>query len=179
LAIHFGGQHFGSRWPVGEIGMEIEKKLEAMGLVLPPEAPLPPGSSPPHYIRVRKGIVYLSGQGARKSDGTIAGPFGKVPSEVSIEETRESAKGCALALLSTLKREIGDLDRISAWLSVTAMVNADPGFDRTSAVTNGFSEFILELFGEAIGHHARVSPGMAALPGNACVVIGATVEIDG
>lgn len=159
--------------------MHIEKKLEAMGLVLPPEVTTAPGSSPPHYIRVRKGIAYLSGQGARNPDGTSAGPFGKVPSEVSIEAARESAKGCALALLGTLQREIGDLDRVSAWLSVTAMVNADPGFDRTSAVTNGFSEFILELFGEEIGHHARVSPGMAALPGNTCVVIGATVEIDG
>ena len=159
--------------------MHIEKKLEAMGLELPPEVKTAPGSSPPHYIRVRGGIAYLSGQGARNTDGTGAGPFGKVPSEVSIEAARELAKGCALALLGTLQREIGDLDRVSAWLSVTAMVNADPGFDRTSAVTNGFSEFILELFGEEIGHHARVSPGMAALPGNTCVVIGAMVEIDG
>lgn len=159
--------------------MHIEKRLEAMGLVLPPEVKTAPGTSPPHYIRVRKGIAYLSGQGARNADGTSAGPFGKVPSEVSIEAARESAKGCALALLGTLQREIGDLDRVSAWLSVTAMVNADLGFEQTSAVTNGFSEFILELFGEEIGRHARVSPGMAALPGNACVVIGATVEIDG
>lgn len=159
--------------------MSIEKKLAAMGLVLPPEVKSAPGSSPPHYIRVRNGIAYLSGQGARNADGTSAGPFGKVPSEVSIEAARESAKGCALALLGTLQREIGDLDRVTAWLSVMAMVNADPGFAQTSAVTNGFSEFILELFGEEIGHHARVSPGMATLPGNACVIIGATVEIDG
>lgn len=59
------------------------------------------------------------------------------------------------------------------------MVNADAGFEATSAVTNGFSEFILELFGPDIGHHARVSPGMAALPGNSAVVIGAMVEFDG
>ncbi len=160
--------------------MHIERKLEDMGLVLPPEVSgFPAGSTPPHYVRVRNGIVYLSGQGARNPDGSSAGPVGSVPSEVSIEAARESARGCALALLGTLKREIGDLDRVSAWLSVMAMVNADPGFAQTSAVTNGFSEFILELFGPEIGHHARVSPGMAALPGNACVVIGATVEIDG
>jgi enamine deaminase RidA (YjgF/YER057c/UK114 family) len=159
--------------------MHIERKLAEMGLVLPPEVQAPPGTTPPHYIRVRNGVAYLSGQGARNPDGTSAGPFGKVPSEVSIEQAREAAKGCALALLGTLRRELGDLDRVSAWLSVTAMVNADPGFAQTSAVTNGFSEFILALFGEEIGHHARVSPGMAALPGNACVVIGATVEFDG
>ena len=160
--------------------MRIEQKLEDLGLVLPPELPVKPGvSTPPHWARVRKGIVYLSGQSARHADGTLAGPRGKVPSEVSIEAARLAAKGCALALLATLKREIGDLDRVTAWLQVMAMVNADPGFDATSAVTNGFSEFILDLFGDEIGHHARVSPGMAALPGNAAVVIGATVEIDG
>ena len=160
--------------------MRIEQKLEELGLVLPAELPREPGSSsPPHWARVRNGIVYLSGQSARNPDGTSAGPYGKVPSAVSIEEGREAARGCALALLATLKREIGDLDRVSAWLSVTAMVNADPGFEATSAVTNGFSEFIVDLFGPEIGHHARVSPGMAALPGNAAVVVGATVEIDG
>lgn len=160
--------------------MHIERKLEEMGLVLPAEVTeFPPGSTPPNWIRVRNGIAYLSGQSARNPDGTSAGPFGKVPSEVSIEEAREAAKGCALSLLATLKRELGDLDRVSAWLSVTAMVNADPGFAQTSAVTNGFSEFIIELFGPEIGHHARVSPGMAALPGNSVIVIGTTVEIDG
>ena len=159
--------------------MHIERKLDELGLVLPPPVKTAPGSSPPHYLRIRNGIAYLSGPGARNPDGTSAGPFGKVPSEVSIEEGREAAKGCALALLGTLQREIGDLDRVSAWLSVMAMVNADAGFAQTSLVINGFSEFILELFGDEIGHHARVSPGMAALPGNSVVVIGATVEIDG
>ncbi len=160
--------------------MHIEKKLEEMGLVLPAEVrAFPGGSTPPNWIRVRNGIAYLSGQSARNADGTGAGPFGSVPSDVSVEGAREAARGCALSLLATLKRELGDLDRVSAWLSVTAMVNADPGFAQTSAVTNGFSELILELFGEEVGHPARVSPGLAALPGDACVVIGATVEVDG
>lgn len=100
-----------------------------------------------------------------------------MPSEVSIEDAPEAAKGCALALLATLKRELGDLDRVTAWLSVIAMINADPGFPATSGVTNEFSEFILDLFGDRVGRHA--SPGMAALPGNACIIIGATVEFDG
>ena len=113
------------------------------------------------------------------ADGSSAGPYGKVPSEVSVEWAREGVKGSALALIGTLKRELGDLDRIAAWLNVQAMVNADAGFRETSAVTNGFSEFILELFGPEIGAHARMSPGMAALPGNASVVIAAQAEIDG
>jgi len=160
--------------------MRIEQKIDDLGLVLPePVKARAPGSTPPNWIRVRGNIAYLSGQSARNPDGTSAGPFGKVPSEVPVGQAREAARGCALSLLGTLKRELGDLDRISAWLNVMAMVNADPGFPETSAVTTGFSEFILDLFGPEIGHHARVSPGMAALPGNSVVVIGATVEFDG
>ncbi len=102
-----------------------------------------------------------------------------MPSEVSLEDARLAARGAALTILSTLQRELGDLDRISAWLSVTGMVNADPGFGGTSSVINGFSDFIIDLFGPEIGAHARTSPGMAALPGNSAVVISAIVEIDG
>jgi len=160
--------------------MRIEAKLEAMGLVLPGAATSTPGTAgPPNWIRVRNNIAYVSGQSARNPDGTAAGPFGKVPSEVSLEEARQAARGAALSILGTLQRELGDLDRISAWLSVTGMVNADPGFAGTSAVINGFSDFIIDLFGPEIGAHARTSPGMAALPGNSAVVIAAIVEIDG
>ena len=70
--------------------MHIERKLEERGVVLPPEVTgFPAGSTPPNWIRVRNGIAYLSGQSARNPDGTSAGPFGKVPSEVSIEDARE------------------------------------------------------------------------------------------
>jgi len=158
----------------------IEERLAAMGLSLPGMPVTRPGvAQPPFWIRVRNGVAWVSGQSARNADGTGAGPYGKVPTEVSIEEAREGAKGAALALLATLKHELGDLDRITAWLNVQAMVNAEPGFTGTSAVTNGFSEFILDLFGPEIGAHARMSPGMAALPGNASVVIAAQVEVDG
>lgn len=160
--------------------MIIEAKLAEMGLELPAAPKVPAGTAlPPFWIRVRNGVAYVSGQSARNTDGTPAGPVGKVPSEVSVEDARAAAKGAALAILGTLQREIGDLDRITAWLSVTGMVNADPGFTGTSAVINGFSDFILELFGPEIGAHARTSPGMAALPGNGAVVIAAIVEIDG
>jgi enamine deaminase RidA (YjgF/YER057c/UK114 family) len=160
--------------------VKIEARLAEMGLVLPAESRVPAGTAvPPYWIRIRRGVAYVSGQSARNPDGTPAGPFGKVPTDVSVEAAREAAKGSALAILGTLHRELGDLDRISAWLSVTGMVNAEPGFTGTSGVINGFSDFILELFGPEIGAHARTSPGMAALPGNSSVVIAAIVEIDG
>lgn len=158
----------------------IEERLAAMGLELPGMPVAEPGKAqPPFWIRVRSGVAWISGQSARNADGTGAGPYGKVPSVVSIEEARIGARGAGLSLLATLKHELGDLDRVTAWLNVQGMVNADPGFTSTSAVINGFSEFIIELFGPEIGAHARMSPGMAALPGNASVVIAAQVEIDG
>jgi hypothetical protein len=78
-----------------------------------------------------------------------------------------------------LKDALGDLDRVTAWLSVTGMVNADPGFTGTSLIVSGFSDFIIELYGPEAGMHARTSPGMATLPGNSAVIIAAIVEIDG
>lgn len=160
--------------------MQIEEKLDAMGLVLPEAMKPPPGVAvPPTWIRLRNSIAYLSGQSARKADGTPAGPFGKVPSEVSVEDARGVARGTALALLSTLKREIGDLDRISAWLNVQGLVNVEPGFTQTTDVINGFSDFVIDLFGPEIGMHARSAPGVASLPGNSAVIVAAMVEIDG
>lgn len=158
----------------------IEERLAAMGLSLPGMPVAVPGAArPPYWIRVRNGVAWISGQSARTAEGKGAGPYGKVPTEVSIEQGREAAKGAGLALLATLKHELGDLDRVTAWLNVQGMVNAEPGFTATSAVINGFSEFIIELFGPEVGAHARASPGMAALPGNAAVVISAQVEVDG
>ena len=160
--------------------MHIEARLEELGLVLPKPGKVSPDTGgPPSWIRIRNNIAYLSGQSARNPDGSSACPKGSVPSEVSPEAARDAAKGAALTLLGTLKDAIGDLDRVTAWLSVTGMVNADPGFTGTSHVISGFSDFIIELFGPEIGTHARTSPGMATLPGNSAVVIAAIVEIDG
>jgi len=94
--------------------MQIEAKLAELGLMLPEPMKPPPGVAvPPTWIRVRNNIAYLSGQAARNPDGSPAGPFGKVPTEVSVEEATEVAKGTALALLGTLQRELGDLDRVT------------------------------------------------------------------
>ena len=159
--------------------MRIEAKLEDLGLVLPEPMQVPPGLQLPFsWVRVRAKRAYISGHIPLNADGSIAQPLGKVGVEVSAEEGYQSARLVALAHLASLKRALGDLDRISAWLRVFAMVNVAPGFDQTPLVTNGYSDLILELYGPEIGAHARSSIGMM-LPLNAPVNCEAEVEIDG
>ncbi|MEZ4571384.1 MAG: RidA family protein [Thermomicrobiales bacterium] len=160
--------------------MKIEAKLEEMGLTLPPVGTYAsPQTGPPVPVVVRNGIAYVSGHSSRAIDGKGAAPKGAVPSKVSPDDAREAAKGAGLTILTQLKEELGDLDRISKWLYVAGMVNADPGFDRTSYVIGGFSEFIIELFGPEIGNHARSAAGHSTLAGNSCVIVAAWVEVDG
>ena len=90
-----------------------------------------------------------------------------------------AASAAALAMLGNLKRALGDLDRISAWLRVFGMVNSAPGFDRQPNVINGFSDAILELYGPEVGDHARSAVGMAGLPLGMPVEVEAEVEIFG
>ena|SRR5438105_12232410 len=159
--------------------MQIEAKLQELGLVLPEPFKTPPGLQLPFsWARVRGNRVYISGHGPLNPNGTLAGPFGKVGVDVSTEEAYRAARLIALAILSSLKRELGDLDRVTAWLRVLGMVNAAPGFTRTTSVINGFSELILELYGPEAGQHARAAIGVAELPFGIPVEIEAEVEIE-
>ena len=158
--------------------MNIEAKLQALGLVLPPAPKAPPGITLSFaWTRIRGNRVYVAGHAAQAPDGTFVGPFGKVPSEVSLEAAQAAARGTALSMLASLKRAIGDLDRITAWLMVYGMVNADPGYGQTTNAINGFSDLIVELYGPEVGEHARIAVGMATLPLNNAVTIAAEVEI--
>jgi len=158
--------------------MRIEAKLDELDLVLPEPMRVPPDLRMPFsWVRVRGNRAYVSGHIALNTDGSVAEPLGKVGAEVSAEEGYESARLVALAHLASLKRALGDLDRITAWLRVFAMVNVAPGFDRTPLVTNGYSDLILELYGPEMGAHARSSIGMT-IPLNAPVNCEAEVEID-
>ena len=159
--------------------MRIEAKLEQMGLQLPEALKPPPGVELPFtMVRVRGRRAFVSGHVATNLDGTVAGPLGRVGEDVTPEQGYESARGVALAHLASLKRELGDLDRVTAWLRVFAMVNVAPGFNETPRVTNGYSHLILELYGPEAGLHARSSIGMM-IPLNAPVNCEAEVEIDG
>ena len=153
--------------------MEVEAKLKELGLVLPGPTRMPPGLVLPFsWVRVWEDRAYVSGHVALGPDGSIAEPLGQVDLEESEEEAYEAARLAALAILAGLKRELGDLDRILAWLRVFGMVNYAPGFVRQPKVINGFSDLILELYGPQAGDHARSAVGMASL------LLGAPVEIE-
>ncbi|HJV71545.1 RidA family protein [Ideonella sp.] len=157
----------------------VEQRLAESGLILPQPMRVPTGLQFPFaWVRVRGHRAYVSGHVPLNPDGTLARPLGKVGAEVSAEEGRQAARLVALAHLASLQRALGDLDRITAWLRVFAMVNVAPGFHETPRVTNGYSELILELFGPEVGAHARSSIGMM-IPLNAPVNCEAEVEIDG
>ena len=162
----------------GELVLRVEAKLEGMGLVLPEPVKTPPGLVLPFsWVRVRGSRAYISGHGALDPDGSLAGPFGKVGSDVSEEQGYEAARLTALAMLTSLKRTLGDLDRVSAWLRVFGMVNSAPGFTKQPNVINGFSDLILSVYGPEAGDHARSAVGMAGLPLGMPVEIEAEVEI--
>ncbi len=159
--------------------MHVEAKIEELGLTLPAPLQVPPGLQLPFaWVRVSGNRAYISGHVPQEADGSVAEPLGQVGAKVTPEQGYQAARLVALAHLGSLKRALGDLDRVTAWLRVFAMVNAAPGFDRTPLVTNGYSDLILELYGPEIGTHARSSIGMQ-LPLNAPVNCEAEVEIDG
>ena len=158
--------------------MQIEAKLEALGLVLPEPLKAPPGMRLPFaYVRVRGNRAYIAGHGPQNPDGSLAKPLGKVGADLSLEEGYQAARLVALSILGSLKRTLGDLDRVTAWLRVFGMVNSAPGFTQQPSVINGFSDLILELYGAEAGQHARSAVGMAELPVGIPVEIEAEVEI--
>ena len=159
--------------------MKVEQKLEELGLELPEPAKVPTGLVLPFaWVRVRGNRAYVSGHVPLNPDGSVAEPLGKVGAEVSEEQGYEAARLAALSILGDLKRELGDLDRVEAWLKVFGMVNSAPGFGRQPNVINGFSDLILDLYDPETGDHARSAVGMAGLPGNIPVEIEMILEVE-
>ncbi|MGE3645884.1 MAG: RidA family protein [Beijerinckiaceae bacterium] len=156
----------------------IAARLDSLGLVLPAPLRIPAGVKLPFpFVNVRDGRAFVSGHGPQDSDGSIAGPFGKVGSDVSKDEAYVLARKTGLSILASLQRELGDLDRIAGWARVFGMVNTAPGFNAFPAVINGFSDLILEVFGDEIGRHARSAIGVAGLPFDIAVEIEADVVL--
>jgi enamine deaminase RidA (YjgF/YER057c/UK114 family) len=158
--------------------MRIDARLTELGLVLPRALQTPAGTRLPFSnVRVRGNRAFIAGHGPLNPDGSLAGPFGKVPTDVSPEQAYQSARLVGLAMLASLQRELGDLDRVAAWLRVFGMVNSAPDFAAQPGVINGCSDLLLEVFGPDVGQHARSAVGLAALPFNIPVEIEAEVEL--
>ena len=150
---------------------KLEAFLTANGLQLPP-APKPGGNYTP-VVQVGE-IAYVSGHGPLKADKTLY--TGKVGAEVSEEEAYLAARQVALAILATLKREYGSLDRIARVVKVLGMVNAVPDFQNHPKVMNGFSDMMVEVFGD-LGRGARSAVGMGSLPSNISVEVECILQI--
>ena len=157
--------------------MTFEQRVAELGLELPAAPQLPPGVRIPfEWARVVGDRCVLSGQGALTPDGAPCGPFGRVPSEVTLEEAQESSRLAVLAMLGAVRMVLGSLDLVRDWVSLTGFVNANPGYAQTTAVLNPASDLLLEVFGEH-GRHARSAIGVAALPLNLPVIMSAEVLI--
>ena len=152
---------------------EVEARLAQMGYELP-AAPDPVGN----YLPIARSgnIMWLAGVGSRLPDGSRIS--GKLGADLTVEQGYEAAKWAALNLLSRMKAELGNLDRVSRILKVVGMVNSDPSFTEQAAVVDGASDLFVALYGER-GMHARSAPGMAALPGNIAVICDCVIEVDG
>lgn len=151
--------------------MKIEERLKTLGVELP-EPPKPAGN----YIgavTVMDRLVYIAGHGPHTPEGYAAG---KVGADVSVDQAYQAARTVAINMLGTLKAEIGDLDRVARFVKVLGMVNAVPDFKEHPKVINGFSDFMVEVYGDP-GRCARSAVGMGSLPFQIPVEIEAIVEL--
>ncbi len=158
--------------PVGpEPGYDPEAKLAALNITLPS----PPQPVANYVNGVRAGnLIFLAGKGPRHADGREI--TGKVGQEVSIEQGYEGARLTAINQLAVLKAMLGNLNKVKRIVKVLGMVNSDPDFVEQPKVINGFSDLMVEVFGEK-GKHARAAIGVAALPRGQAVEIELVVEV--
>jgi len=152
--------------------MSAEKRLLELKLELPP-APKPVAVY--RTVVVVQNIAYVSGHGPLKSDGSMI--TGRVGADLDLAAGKAAARQVGLAILSTLRAELGSLDRVKRLLKTLGMVNATPDFKDHPAVINGYSELLAEVFGREDGIGARSAVGMGSLPGNIPVEIEAIFEL--
>lgn len=149
--------------------MSAEAKLKAMNLVLP--TAVPPSAT---YVRFKAvgDLIFLSGQGPRRPDGSM--PVGIVGKDFTVEQAYDFARTTGLGLLSAMKDACGSLDAVEV-VKVLGMVNAVPGFNDHPQVINGCSDLFVAVLGDN-GRHARSAVGMGSLPGNMPVEIEAIIR---
>jgi len=152
--------------------MSAESRIAELNLELPP-APEPGGTYNPVVVVDR--IAYVSGHGPLLPDGSMI--TGKVGGALSEEDGHPAARQVGLTILATLRAQLGSLDRIARMVTVLGMVNAAPDFGRHPQVINGFSDLMVEIFGDQ-GRAARSAVGMGSLPGNIAVEIEVILELN-
>jgi enamine deaminase RidA (YjgF/YER057c/UK114 family) len=151
-----------------------EARLRKLGLDLPPV----PVMTNPLANAVRVGdMIYLSGHGPGKVDGKFA--IGKLGRDYTIKQGHAAARQVGLVVLSILRQELGSLDKVVRLVKVLGMVNSIPEFTEQPAVINGFSELMIQVFGEKAGKGARSAVGMVALPGGIPVEIESIFQVKG
>lgn len=151
--------------------MSAEQRLRNLKIELP-EVPKPVGNYV-GAVQVGK-LVFLSGHGPRRPDGSSI--TGKVGSALTVQRAQQAARLVGLNMLASLRAAIGDLDRVRRVVKVLGMVNAEPDFEQHPQVINGFSDLMVEVFGDD-GRGARSAVGMGSLPFQIAVEVEMIVEL--
>jgi len=150
--------------------MNAKDKLKELGITLPPVA-IPAAAYVP-FVRTGN-LVFLSGHIAKKDGKAWVGQLGKT---MQTEEGKQAARAIAIDLLGTLQAAVGDLNQVKRIVKVMSLVNSTPDFTEQHLVTNGASELLAQVFGDA-GAHARSAFGVAQIPMGACVEIELIAEV--
>jgi enamine deaminase RidA (YjgF/YER057c/UK114 family) len=153
--------------------MNAEAKLKELNLTLPP-APKPAGVYKP--VVIVGNMAYVSGHGPLKPDGTMM--TGRVGADLDEKGGYDAARQTGLAILATLRANLGGLDRIRRVVKTLGMVNSTSDFKSHPAVINGYSELMAQVFGSDNGVGARSAVGMGSLPGNIAVEVEAIFELE-
>ena len=151
--------------------MSVYDKLSELGITLPPVA-IPAAAYVP-FVQTGQ-LVFLSGHVAKKDGKPWVGQFGK---NIETEEGKLAARAIAIDLLGTLHAAVGDLNRVTRIVKLMSLVNSTGDFTEQHLVTNGASELIGQVFGPAVGAHARSAFGVAQIPMGCCVEIELIAEV--
>lgn len=156
-----------------------EERLNELGFSLPPPIILPEGLHLPFsFVNIRGNRAFISGHPRQSIEGAIDGPYGKLGRDLTMDQGKAASREIALSVLSNLKKEIGELSRVTGWCRVFGMVNSTQDFDEQHLVINGFSDLIIGVFGQGIGNHARSAIGVSGLPMNFAIEIEGELEIN-
>lgn len=153
----------------------IESRLNELGLTLPAPLKPPPGAKFNfELVKVHDGLAYIAGHGP--FDGPTPLVQGIVGQDLTVEQGYEAARLTGLSILASLEQELGDLDRVTQWLRAVGYVQCAPDFELNPLVVNGFSDLIVDLWGDA-GRHVRSAPGQGPSPYNVPIIVDAIAAV--